>query len=307
MAVRIRFVDFFSGFDQERNGIFVLLSRFFELQISETPDFVFYSVWGNKHLDYSCTRIFVTGENIRPNFFLCDYAVGFDFLSRDNYLRLPLYVYWKEFNYRNLLLPHYHRIIESHPKSKFCCFVVSNGVSKRRLEFFDKLSTYQLVESGGKIKNNLGYVVKDKLEFMSPYKFMIAFENSSYPGYVTEKVYECFFTNTIPIYWGSEKIGLDFNPSRILSRHDFDSDEALIERIAYLNENQLAYQEFISQPVFVGNEPTEFFDEQRIQSFFGRVFSGPIKTSKIGLSQSIGILERKRRNFFAKYIDTPFR
>lgn len=253
VSIKIKFVDFFIGFDQTSNGIYILLSKHFSLNITDDPDFIFYSCWGNTHLNYSCTKIFITGENVRPNFFLCDYAVGFDFLNSNNYLRLPLYVYWKQFQAKELLSPHYQRIIDNNRKTKFCCFVVSNSTSKKRIEFFKKLSLYKKVDSGGKVLNNIGGSVKNKIEFMRSYRFMIAYENSSFPGYVTEKIYECFFTNTIPIYWGSKEISKDFNPNRILNRMDFESDEALISRIKYLEENEDAYCDFIMQPIFNNN------------------------------------------------------
>jgi alpha(1,3/1,4) fucosyltransferase len=305
--VKIKFVDFFKGFDQTYNGIYMLLSKFFNLEISENPDFIFYSVWGNEHLKYSCTKIFITGENVRPNFFLCDYAVGFDFIDRLNYLRMPLYIYWKNLNYQFLIFPAYKSIIENHPKSKFCCFLVSNPKSIKRINFFKKLNQYSLVDSGGKVENNLGYFVSDKLKFMSSYKFMIAYENSSYPGYVTEKIYECFFTNTIPIYWGSPSIVEDFNPNRIINRLDYKSDEELIERVKYLNENKEAYLEFISQPVFNNNVPNSYLREENIQFFFNKIFSGSRQTKSKGAKKQIGIALRIFRNFYSKNFTKSFR
>jgi hypothetical protein len=295
------------GFDQTYNGIYILLSRFFNLEISEDPDFIFFSVWGNSHLEYSCTKIFITGENVRPNFFLCDYALGFDFLEKENYLRLPLYVYWKSLDYKKLIFPDFKNIIDNHPKSKFCCFVVSNPKSVRRIDFFKKLSQYQTVDSGGKVNNNMGYLVSDKLAFMSPYKFMIAYENSCFSGYVTEKIYECFFTNTIPIYWGSPDIFKDFNPKRILNRLEFTSDEEFIKRIKYLDENPDAYLEFISQPVFNNNEPNSYLKEANIQFFFNKIFSGSRKTKSKGAKKQIGIALRKFRNFYSRKFTKSFR
>lgn len=301
MKVKLKFVDFFSGFDQEKNDIYVFLSRFFNLEISNRPDFIVFSVWGNSHLKYNCTKIFFTGENIRPNFYLCDYAVGFDFIEKQNYLRLPLYVYWKKFDSKKLIFPNYQNIIKNHPKSKFCCFLVSNPKASERINFFHKLNQYQKVDSGGKVENNLGYLVINKLYFMSPYKFMIAYENSSFPGYVTEKVYECFFTNTIPIYWGSVEINKDFNSSRILNRSDFRTDEDLIDKIKFLNENHDEYLKFISQPIFNSNIENKYLDEARVKNFFEGIFIGNKKSNSVGLRKLIGILKRKKINFLQKH------
>lgn len=300
--IKIKFVDFYKGFNQKENWFYKFLSKFFLIEISESPDFIIYSSFGHSHLNYSCTKIFYTGENERPNYWLCDWAVTFDFDSRSNHLRLPLYVIWEGVNYSNLLDPAYQSIVNNHPKSKFCCFLVSNPHATRRIEFFKKLNAYKKVDSGGKVMNNLGYQVVDKLSFLSPYKFVIAFENSGYPGYVTEKIYEPFFTNTIPIYWGSESVSKEFNPDRFLNRADFSSDEELIDKIIYLEEHDEAYREMILQPVFIGNTPNEYFDENRLANYFEKIFEGDKHTKSKGLRMQIGIMKRKWVNFYKKYL-----
>jgi hypothetical protein len=67
---------------------------------------------------------------------------------------------------------------------------------------------------------------KDKHTVISNYKFAICFENMSYPGYVTEKIIDCFRAGVIPIYLGAPDIG-DFIPkaSFIDLREYTDLDE----------------------------------------------------------------------------------
>ncbi len=88
--------------------------------------------------------------------------------------------------------------------------------------------------------NNVRGPVPDKIEFMRPYKFCIAFENSSCPGYVTEKIMDCFIAGCIPIYWGSPIGEVDFNSKRILNRWEYQSDEEFIDRIIALDEDDQA-------------------------------------------------------------------
>lgn len=45
-----------------------------------------------------------------------------------------------------------------------------------------------------------------KLGKMSEFKFAVCFENCAFPGYVTEKIFDCFLAGTIPIYFGPEDI-----------------------------------------------------------------------------------------------------
>jgi hypothetical protein len=45
-------------------------------------------------------------------------------------------------------------------------------------------------------------VVKDKLQTLREYNFVLAFENTDYPGYITEKIIHAFMAGTVPLYWG---------------------------------------------------------------------------------------------------------
>jgi hypothetical protein len=51
----------------------------------------------------------------------------------------------------------------------------------------------------------------DKAATLSRYRFSLCYENSRFPGYVTEKIFDCFFGGTIPVYLGAPDI-LDFVP-----------------------------------------------------------------------------------------------
>jgi hypothetical protein len=46
----------------------------------------------------------------------------------------------------------------------------------------------------------------NKIKTMLGYKYAICFENVSYPGYVTEKIIDCFVAGVIPIYLGAPDI-----------------------------------------------------------------------------------------------------
>jgi len=53
--------------------------------------------------------------------------------------------------------------------------------------------------------------IDDKLRAMSGYRFALCFENCVFPGYVTEKIFDCFWAGCIPVYWGAPDIS-DFVP-----------------------------------------------------------------------------------------------
>jgi hypothetical protein len=88
---------------------------------------------------------------------------------------------------------------------------------------------------------------------------------------------------------------------------DFESDEALIARIKYLEENEGAYYDFIKQPIFNDNIISIYFDQARIKDFFEQIFSGSKQTEVRSFRKTVGILLRKKRNFENKFLKPQFR
>jgi alpha(1,3/1,4) fucosyltransferase len=49
--------------------------------------------------------------------------------------------------------------------------------------------------------------LEHKIPTLEKYKFSICYENAKdIPGYITEKIFHCFFAGCIPIYWGANNI-----------------------------------------------------------------------------------------------------
>jgi hypothetical protein len=168
-------------------------------------------------------------------------------------------------------------------KKKFCGFIVSGynrGKNGNRVEFFRKLSKYKPVDSGGRKFNNIGGPIpggsREKIGFLRQYKFNIAFENRSLAGYTTEKIFEPMVARCLPIYWGDPSINEQFNPRSFLNRADFPSDEAFIEKIIELDNDDAKYLEYLRQPYFYNDQPNQFFNRQRVLDFFGKIFSRKI-------------------------------
>lgn len=63
------------------------------------------------------------------------------------------------------------------------------------------------------LKKVYGGEVSSKKSSLSKYKFSICFENrKNLPGFLTEKIFDCFAAGTIPVYWGASNIN-DLIPS----------------------------------------------------------------------------------------------
>jgi len=279
--IRLDFCDFCPNFSKARNFFTDLLGTRYDVEICEQPDFLIYSSFGYHHRLYTCPRIFYTGEQDAPDFRECDYAFTSHYLEDPRHMRLPLYVLH--------VLPELLVKKQDEPerllaqKNKFCAFVVSNSHRKtqKRIDFFHRLSWYKKVDSGGRHFNNIGgpipASVEGKIAFLQPYKFNIAFENTSIPGYTTEKIVDSMRARCIPIYWGSPQIHTEFNSKSFLNYSDFPKEEALFERILQIDRDDSLYLEYLRQPFFHNNRPNEFFSRERLLAQFDKIFSTKIR------------------------------
>lgn len=272
--IKLMFTDFWFPLELEKIQNFFLyrlLENYYDIEIDDkAPDAVIYSSFGFEHLKYDCIRIFYTGENKRPNFNRCDYSFSFDYPVNARNFRLPLYRVYPQ--YPLLFAPRDPDKIISENR-KFCSFVNSNAKAKERILLFDALSEYKQVDSGGKVRNNVGGRVPDKVKFISNYKFNIAFENASHPGYATEKLMEALVTNTIPIYWGDPDIGNDFNTKAFINVHEFESMDAVVEHVKKVDQDEDLYRQYLSEPFLVDGKETEFCKEENIIRRFDEIFS----------------------------------
>ena len=270
--IKIKFVDFFEDFNQYNNDFIDALKQKYEVELSENPDYIIYSAFGYEHLKYNCIRIYFTGECIVPNFNECDYAIGFDRMAfGDRYVRIPLYNFLKYKPKYQSLFDREAVTIDDVKGRGFCSFVVSNNYAKERALFYDRLSLYKPIASGGRYKNNIGDLVKDKQAFLSKYKFNIAFENCSYDGYATEKIVEAFAAKVIPIYYGDPRIASDFNHKAFINVHDYPSWDAVIDRIKLIDENDELYLRMLNEPIIQPNA-----EISKLSDFLYHIFDQPL-------------------------------
>lgn len=289
-VLRLGFTDTFGAIENFFTKI--LGERFQVIRDDVNPDYLIFGDknFGNNNLSYDgkkCIKIFYTGENERPWEYRCHFSISFDHheFEGHNY-RLPLYVIYDYDNhFRDV--PNTSNInrlpIDLLEKKKFCSFVVKNGACEMRNKWFHKLNEYKGVDSAGPLFNNVGYIlprgedsVAAKLKFINSYKFNLCFENSSYPGYATEKLYEALCAKTVPIYWGSPTIEVDFNTKAFLNWHDYGNDDDFFEAIKEIDENPDLYEEMYLQPMFADYQRVnKFFDKDRFLNWFEKtVYQG---------------------------------
>lgn len=262
------------------------LSDRFQIEFTDiAPDFVISDCFNSEFLQYSCVRILLMGENITPDFNLYDYAVAFDHLEYgDRYLRVPLYAFQNEFP--DAMNKHLRKDEDFLNREKFCNFIFSDSAlaDRMRVDIFNELGKYKRIDSGGALLNNIGYRVKNKMDFMKDYKFSIAFENSSKPGYVTEKILHAFAAGTIPIYWGATDVCKDFNPKSFINVHEYKSLDEVYQRVIEIDTDENKYLAICKEPIFTeGSLCKKYYDNPDIVwDFIAEIFKrGPEAARRI--------------------------
>ena len=297
--IRLDFCDFSANFSKTNNYFYKVLSQRFDIELCDQPDFLIYACYGHEHRLHSGVRIFFSGESDLPDFTECDYSVASVKSGDPRHLQLPNYTDPYYGNPAMILKRHDdpEKILAA--KTKFCSFIISGYNPRKnsnRVNFFHALSKYKKVDSGGKKFNNIGGPIpggsQGKIDFLRQYKFNIAYENRQLAGYSTEKIFEPMIARCLPIYWGDPEIGQQFNPRSFLNAADFPSEEALIEKIIELDNDDAKYLEYLRQPYFHNDTPNLYFSHQRTLDFFEKIFTTPItpvaQAKKKGLQRLFG-------------------
>ena len=273
--VKIYFSDFWNSFNYSDNFIIdaIRMAGFSPVVTADAPDYLFCSCMGRDHIKYDdCVKIFFSGENLSADFNIYDYAITSDYLSfADRHLRFPEFAFYLKGQQRTAIAD---LDCTDPAQRKFCNFVVSNGKmsSEERNRFFDMLSAYKKVDSGGRYMNNIGGPVDDKMAFIKGYKFTLAFENSKKDGYTTEKLLEPLMARTVPIYWGNPLVAKDFNPKAFINAGDYPSLEALLERVKQLDTDRDAYMAMLSEPIYPNGTDSDTRHMEALAVFLKAIF-----------------------------------
>ena len=82
------------------------------------------------------------------------------------------------------------------------------------------------------------------------YNAYMCFENTSTPGYHTEKIFHALRAGIVPVYWGDPHLGRVLNPSAFLDTRLLGIDET-IARLKHLLSDYDAYCAFVTQPLLL--------------------------------------------------------
>jgi alpha(1,3/1,4) fucosyltransferase len=85
--------------------------------------------------------------------------------------------------------------------------------------------------------------IDKKVDCLKSFRFCYAYENiRGIPGYITEKIFDCFQAAAVPIYWGAPNISCEIPKNCYISREEFPSDYTLYSYLK--NMDEAAYSEY---------------------------------------------------------------
>lgn len=135
---------------------------------------------------------------------------------------------------------------------KFCLMVNKSGLNSKVGQFQDKLNAKLQVDHISQYEKEIGsiscYNPPELLKIFNQYKFIICFENSYNPGYITEKIFNCLLADTIPIYSGSSMIHDFINTDCFINIAENDNFDKTVDKIIQINSSNDECSKYISAP-----------------------------------------------------------
>lgn len=104
--------------------------------------------------------------------------------------------------------------------------------------------------------------VDSKHETLSKYKFAICYENAkNIPGYITEKIFDCFFAGCVPIYLGPPNKDVFIPTDTYIDKNNFSSYKELLSFLRSLSDDAImGYQNNIRK--FLEGPAHDIFSSQ---------------------------------------------
>ena len=303
--IKIKFVGFWANFNYKEQHIYKLLTKHYDVQVverDEDAEYIICSVFGTRYAycRYPQVRIMYVGENYIPDFNLVDYGIcNYPIKLQDRAFYFPFCI--DEFGHCESLEKKGRDYPDDILKEKiyFANFIAGHESEYSiRGDFFKRLDVeYKRVESVGSYLNNqpdgkrVQWYNDSKREFQSKCKFTLCFESTKHEGFVTEKIVDAFYADTIPIYYGSDSVKEIFNERAFINVADYPDFESVLEKIKELDSDDEKYMAMLREPIFVNPSfPTDTLRdfEEYLCSIFDRPVELAYRRSRVYTPGDIG-------------------
>jgi len=171
--------------------------------------------------------LWFTGENRRPPLGMADAYLGFEVTDETvPFLYFPFWMYRIDWGFESEeRVPGMTPAALSSPRAEIerprTCCAFSATREPGRLRLLDLVSTAMPLDRFGR---GIGQWVDDKTATAARYGFQACPENDLYPGYVTEKAPEAWFSGNVPIWQGLDRDGW-LNPEAMIDATGRTSQE----------------------------------------------------------------------------------
>jgi hypothetical protein len=192
-----------------------------------------------------------------------------------------------EKRYFKFYYPVLKEMVEAVPtfeEKKFCTLVATNLCSKYKQELYSErekiIHFFEAIGEKGfefyghrwdpKVHSSYRGAVADKLGTIKQYRFSICYENTrDAPGYITEKIFDCFAAGTVPVYWGASNVDQYVPKDCFIDRRAFASNEELYQFLKGMSKE--AYQGYLERiKAFLASETAQRFTLVQLEDDFCR-------------------------------------
>jgi alpha(1,3/1,4) fucosyltransferase len=99
-----------------------------------------------------------------------------------------------------------------------------------------------------------------KYEVLGKYEFALCFENMSMKGYVTEKIFDCFYAGAIPLYWGSSDINELIPENAYIDVRNFKSWKDLYLFLMSMSDTEIQSIRSAGRAFLQSNQGLKYFN-----------------------------------------------
>lgn len=279
--IGISFYDFWSGFDPMTNPVFgKWISKNKDKIYLGGSDIVFFSVYGSSNFNVkSKLRVLFSAENFfhfsYPTFggapvlkqeankaidSVCNFSMlHFDFGS--NNLRVPNYIMDHGYDTVKIALD---RTPTKKTRDILYCYRINypfrNNIALHLMKKFK-------IESPCNCLRNTNEIVINKVSFMKDFKLVLAIENCIENQYTTEKLYDCFLSKCVPLYFGNPVVEEDFNKDSIVFMNELTFDQLEYEMNKLLTDEEYYNHKISINPI----KNQKLFDESNFDNFMEKI------------------------------------
>jgi len=202
----------------------------------------------------SSRKIFESAENSRVPQGGWDLSISFDLDPYDGSNFYTPYWWFATDLFQGPIISRVGRIISidelrSTRKSiqvpeKFCATVIRNpeAIRMRAIEALAKIGDIDIFGP------HSGRPLTSKTELEGQYRFILAFENDLFPGYVTEKPIEAWAMGAIPLWYGLDKAE-SLNQEALINAADFSSLSKFALAVAKIEKNHELWTQIYQRPL----------------------------------------------------------